>query len=187
ESMEVLKGPAATAIYGSEGANGVILVTTKRGKTVAPDVTFSSSYTYATVNTDAYQLMDAATFARYANLRELADNLDRDPLPIYSDEQIAAFEKTRGTDWMKEIFRGGSTFNNALSISGRGERINYLFSGGYLDQKGTALNSGNKRYTLQTNLSFDLLRWMQLNVNWLGVKTDQQNNLRGGVGDKLMN
>lgn len=187
QSIQVLKGPSATAIYGSEGSNGVILVTTKKGTSRTPEINYTSTYTISNVNDRAYKLMNAATFARNANLIALADNLNQNPTPIYSDAQIADFEKNGGTDWLSKIFRTGSGFNNSLNISGRGDRINYFFSGSFLNQNGTSLKSNYKRYTARVNLDFTLTEWLDFNINWAGSISDQHNNLRGASGDKLLN
>lgn len=187
QSVEVLKGPSATAIYGSEGSNGVLLVTTKRGRSKAPEVNLVSNVTVSKVNTDAYELMDAGTFARYANLKVMADNLNQTPTPVYTDQQIADFDARGGTDWMSKIFRTGVGTNNSINISGSGQGINYLLSGGYLNQQGTAVKSDFKRYNLRASLDFTITKWLSLNMNWAGTQSDQQNNLRGATTDKLMN
>src|SRR5699024_7269076 len=142
------------------------------GGTKTPEVNFKSNISFNRVNKDAYELMDAPTFAKYINMKELADNLDRNPKPIYTEAEIKEFQRTGGTDWLSKIFRPGVNYNNALSISGMANGINYLFSGDYLNQKGTVVESGYKRYILNAKLEFDIRDWADINISWRGIKSD---------------
>ncbi|HTE31928.1 MAG TPA: SusC/RagA family TonB-linked outer membrane protein, partial [Chryseolinea sp.] len=173
ESMEILKDASATAIYGSQGANGVILITTKKGKKGAPVV----SYTY-TVGVQQLRkkldVMNAGDFARTANAYKASQNMPGNviivPTPIFTDQEVAAFDKNGGTDWQEEIYETAPIQNHQLSLSGGSDNTQYLVSGGYLDQKGILLNSSFKRFSLRANVNMDINKWSSFGLSWAGIK-----------------
>ena len=173
ESMEILKDASATAIYGSQGANGVILITTKKGKKGAPIV----SYTYAVgvqQLRSKLDLMNAGEFARTANDFRASQNMPGNvvivPTPIFTDQEIAAFDKNGGTDWQDVIYETAPIQNHQLSLSGGSESAQYLVSAGYLDQKGILLNSSFKRFSLRANVNMDINKWASFGLSWAGIK-----------------
>lgn len=176
-SIEILKDASATAIYGSQGANGVVLIETKKGKTDRPVINLSTEFGVSNILMGGIELMNAAEYARDMNRYEMADNYDRTPIPIFSDAEIAEFERTGGTDWINEIYRTGVTKNHQLSLSGKTKNVNYFLSGAMLDQEGILINSGYKRYSLRANVSADINEWLSCGINWDGVQQD-----RTGVG-----
>jgi len=173
ESMEILKDASATAIYGSQGANGVILITTKKGKKGAPMI----NYTY-TVGAQQLRskldVMNAGDFARTANAFKATQNQPGNvvivPTPIFTDAEVAAFDKNGGTDWQNEIYQTAPIQNHQLSLSGGFDKVQYLVSGGYLDQKGILLNSSFKRFSLRTNVNVDINKWSSFGLSWAGIK-----------------
>ena len=166
QSIEILKGPSATAIYGSEGANGVIIVTTKSGERSKPTISVNSGITVGKI-AKKYDLMDAVTYANYRNALRLADNLDFEREPFFSKEDIEKFRKSGGTDWQEEVMgRTAITQNYDLSLRGGNETLNYYISGSYLDQKGIVLNSGYKRYTTRFKLDSHINDWLDVGVNY---------------------
>lgn len=169
ENIEVLKGPSATAIYGSQGANGVVLITTKRGRTGAPRINYSSEVGASNLAREM-DLLSAAEYARHVNLFELADNVGRDPKPLFSESEIEEFERTGGTDWQNVMYRTAVTHNHQLSVSGGTETVNYFVSGGYLNQQGILRNSGYNRLSLRTNLRADATHWLSAGLNWSGSR-----------------
>jgi TonB-linked SusC/RagA family outer membrane protein len=170
ESMEVLKDASATAIYGSQGANGVILITTKMGKKGKPSIDYSYNIGVQKLR-NKLDLMNAADFARTTNAFKATQNGSGvTPLPIFSDAQIQDFEKNGGTDWQDEIYRTAAIQNHQLSISGGADNIKYLVSAGYLDQKGILLNSSYKRYTLRANVEANITKWATFGLTWAGAK-----------------
>lgn len=170
ESIEILKDASATAIYGSEGANGVVLITTKHGKVGKPVIsyTFDGSLSSITKKPD---LMNAADYAREQNAVILANNGSGiNPVPVFTDAQIANFEKNGGTDWLDVIYRTAFSQNHQLSVSGASDKINYLVSGGYLDQQGILLKSAYNRFSLRTNLTANITNWATFGLNWAASK-----------------
>lgn len=160
KSMEVLKDASATAIYGSRGASGVILITTKKGRDSKPSLTYN---TYSTFNEirNKIDLLNASQYAGYINDNRIANGLS----PVFSPEQITDFETNGGTDWQDEIFRSGYSQNHHLNVSGGGENIVYSFSGDYLDTKGLVIGSSFKKISQRSNVSINLGKKFKINLN----------------------
>jgi len=169
ESIEVLKDASATAIYGSQGANGVIVITTKKGRSGPPVVNYNFSYGVQQLRRKL-DLMNAADFARVTNAYRATQDLNGQLPPRFSDIQIAGFEAHGGTDWQDQIYRTGMLQNHQLSLGGGGERVNYFVSGGYTNQDGILINSAYKRYTLRTNIHVDINSWSSFGLNYTGTK-----------------
>ncbi|QNL52555.1 TonB-dependent receptor [Olivibacter sp. SDN3] len=140
-SMEVLKDASASAIYGSRGANGVILITTKQGQAGRNKFQFNSYYASQRVR-KKLDLLDATEFAQLVN--------DANGNDIYSPEEIASFGA--GTDWQDEIFQTAPMQNYQLGASGGDEKTKYALSLNYFNQQGIIVNSGFKRYAARFNL-----------------------------------
>ncbi|SKC43516.1 SusC/RagA family TonB-linked outer membrane protein [Ohtaekwangia koreensis] len=155
ESMEILKDASATAIYGSRGANGVVIITTKRGKAGKPSILFESYYGMQEVR-KKLDMLDATQLAQLINegiANVNADNVGKPGFPkalTYTDEQIAALGK--GTNWQDEIFREAPVQNYQLTISGGNDKTQYSVSGNLYDQDGIIINSGYKRTSFRLNL-----------------------------------
>ena len=181
-SIEILKDASATAIYGAQGANGVVLITTKRGTTDKPVVNYSSEVGFANLLMGGVKLMNAADYARDQNMYEMARNFENVPIPIFSDAEIAEFERTGGTNWIDEVYRTGVTQNHRISMSGRSSRVNYYASGSIFDQEGILINSGYKRYSLRTNMLADVTDWLKFDLNW---DLSQQNKYGAQFGSQL--
>jgi TonB-linked SusC/RagA family outer membrane protein len=171
ETIEVLKDASATAIYGSRGANGVILISTKKGKSGKPIINYNFSEGIQRL-TKTIDVMNAGEFARAAN--EFSATLDEDYPPSgfkpFTDEEVANFEKNGGTDWQREVYKTGKLINHQLSISGGGDHMNYFISGSYMDNKGIMINSYYKRYNLRANFNADINEWVSVGLNWAGTK-----------------
>lgn len=146
-SVEVLKDASATAIYGSRGANGVIIVTTKQGRTGKPAISYNSYYSLTQIRKKLDQL-DAPEYAQTVNENRAEFGL---PL-VFTTADVANFQKNGGTDWQDVIFRHGFIQNHQLSLSGAGENLKYYISGNAMNHKGLVEGSSYKRYTLRTNL-----------------------------------
>ncbi|WP_082035984.1 SusC/RagA family TonB-linked outer membrane protein [Pedobacter lusitanus] len=159
ESMEILKDASAAAIYGSRGANGVIIITTKRGKAGANRIQFESYYGSQTLR-KKIDLLDASQLATLVNdgiANVNGDNIGKPgyPKPLtYTDAQIAALGK--GTDWQDEVFRTAPIQNYQLTFTGGTEKSQYAVSGNYFNQKGIVSNSGYKRGSVRVNLDQQL-------------------------------
>jgi TonB-dependent starch-binding outer membrane protein SusC len=173
ESMEILKDASATAIYGSQGANGVILITTKKGNKGAPVI----NYTYtvgAQQLRNKLDVMNAGDFARTANAYKATQNQPGAvvivPAPIFTAQEVAAFDANGGTDWQNEIYQTAPIQNHQLSLSGGLDKVQYLVSAGYLDQKGILLNSSFQRFSLRANVNVDINKWSSFGLSWAGIK-----------------
>lgn len=169
ESIEILKDASATAIYGSRGANGVILITTKSGKTGKPLISYDFSYGSQTLR-HKLALMDAADYAITRNADKAARNGSGTPTPIFSDERIKELKSTGGTDWQDVIYRTAPITNHQLSISGGTENVKYFVSGSYLDQDGILVNSAYKRFSLRANVNATVNKVISFGLSWAGSK-----------------
>ncbi|MEH0153277.1 TonB-dependent receptor [Limibacter armeniacum] len=147
ESIEVLKDASATAIYGSRGANGVVLVTTKKGKSGKAVFNFTAS---AGVQTP-WNIMEMADATQYATIQKEMHGDAADPMVDYVLEQQA-----KGTDWFREVFKQGYQQDYALSVTGGNENVKYAVSGSYFDQTGILENTDYSRFTVRNNLEFKM-------------------------------
>lgn len=184
ESIEILKDASATAIYGAQGANGVILVTTKLGKIGKPVISYDFFYGKQKIE-KTLPTMSASDFARTVNAyKQLQNSNGTTPPPLFSDGQIAKFEaKGFGTNWQNLIYRIAPLQNHDLSISGGTEKTKYFASAGYLDQTGIMLNSFYKRFSLRTNLQTDLNKWSSFGLNFSATKEQGNAPSYGSNGD----
>lgn len=167
-SMDVLKDASATAIYGSRASNGVIMITTKRGKAGEATVTYDVYLGWQEMP-KKYDMLNLREYAEHHNFR--ADYLS-------SVDKNNAFIRPEllgeGTDWQDELFRKAFMMNHNVSVTGGNERTTWAFSGGYLDQDGIALGSGFKRYTLRSNLETQIKSWLRGGVNFSLTDSKQQ-------------
>lgn len=170
EAIEILKDASATAIYGSRGANGVILITTKTGKKGKPTIEYNFSYGTQKIR-HKLELMGAADYAITRNAYKATQNASGVPVPIFTDAQIADLRRTGGTDWQDVIYRTAPISNHQLTISGGTDNIKYMVSGGYLDQQGILINSAYKRFSLRANVTADITRHVSVGLNWAGSKS----------------
>lgn len=160
ENIQVLKDASTTAVYGSRGANGVVLVTTKSGKGTQKAQLSLDAYTGVQFNSNRYDLLNREQYIQFA--REVTDLA---PARI-TDPQYADFIDNE-TDWQDEIFRTGVLRSINLGLSGGSENSNFRFSGGYLNQEGAIIETEFERFNFRSNSNFDFgkLRFGQtLNV-----------------------
>ena len=166
QSVEVLKDVSATAIYGSRGANGVILITTNKGKFGDNTTHVSYNYNIGFSNvTKKLKLFDASEWALFQ--KNYWSNKAG-----YTDEQIQALGK--GTDWQDEVLRTGVRQTHELSINGGTDKSRYAFSASYTDQDGIILNSGFQRYNFHTNNEWELQKGLHFGVNATYGRSRQQ-------------
>ena len=157
ESVEVLKDVSATAIYGSRGANGVILITTKKGKIGEGRTNISYNYNIGVSHiAKKLHLQNASQWADFQ--KTYFSNKGG-----YTDEQIATLG--RGTDWQDAVLRNGLLQSHELSVNGATEKSRYSFSANYTDQHGIVLNSGFRRYNFHTNVEWELQKNLHFGVN----------------------
>ena len=160
QSMDVLKDASATAIYGSRGSNGVIMVTTKKGRTGDPKVSINYFISTSTLP-KKYDLLSPSQYVNHVGA----------PAAIVNG----------GTDYQDEYFRTAITNNLQVSASGKEGRVNYYLSGNMVDQDGIILNTNYKRYSLRSNLSVDLTDKFTVGLNVYGSKEDAHNLISGGT------
>lgn len=150
ESIEVLKDASATAIYGSRGANGVILITTKRGKAGKNQIGYETYYGFQDVS-KILPVLNARQYAEFRNQSYVdARGLKAPGKPTYTAEEVASFGE--GTNWQKEIFQTAPIQNHQLSFNGGTPDLQYAISANYFDQDGIVINSGLKRYSARANI-----------------------------------
>ena len=158
QSIEVLKDASSTAIYGSRGANGVILITTKSGKRGRTDVILDSYYAVQEVS-ETIDMMNAREFAEIANERAANDG----GTPYFSQDQVNSFSE--GTNWQEELFRTAPMQNHSLSFSGGTEDTQYFISGNFFDQSGIIPNSSLNKISVRANISRKISEKFTLSLN----------------------
>ena len=172
-SMEILKDASATAIYGAQGANGVVLITTKRGK--AGEAKFSYDGMFAVSRqTSRIDMLNLREFATYyndgVNLGEFTSN------SYYADPSLLG----KGTNWQDEIFRTAIQHQHQVSAQGGTEKVQYYVSGSYMDQEGTLIGSNFDRLSVRANLDAQLKDWFKLGVNATFANTNDDIKLADG-------
>lgn len=163
ESMQILKDASSIAIYGSRGANGVIMITTKKGRLSGSGKAMINYNGYAGVQTlrKKIDVLSAADFARLQNEVSVNDNPGR-PLP-WTNAQIDSLQG-KGTDWQDLVYRPAFMQDHNLSISGGNEKTKYYTSFGFFDQDGIIRNSKFQRLSFRTNLTNQLTEKLTLNT-----------------------
>lgn len=167
ETINVLQGPSATAIYGAVGANGVILITTKRGKSGETKVAFSSLTTIQD-RPEKVPVMNLREYAAYRNEFAKAGAAAYDP--AFADPSVLG----EGTDWQKALFRRTLLQKYSLGLSGGSERTTFYTGAEYFKQEGVARGSGFERYSIRLNIDNQTRRWLKLGVN-LSVNQVKEN------------
>lgn len=194
ESIEVLKDASSTAIYGARAGNGVIIITTKKGKTGAPKVTYSGT---ASVQTMAakYEMLSAKDFMIQSNRYALEEWRRSNGIgvyggkseaeaatpyaPYYTDAEIA--NPAYDTDWFKKITRTGFQTQHNLSVNGGTEMTKYLISGNFFKQNGVVKNNDMDRYTARVNVEQKVSKYVNLGVN-MTLSRNTTNNVPLGAG-----
>ena len=172
ESIDILKDASTASIYGARAANGVVLITTKRGRPGSSDVSFSLNSGVQQQNR-RYDMLNSQQYAIMAN--ELRASLNPNSPPAFS--QLP----TVNTNWQDEVFQTG-LFNNAnLAFTGGTEKLTYAVTGGLFDQKGTMINSAFKRYSLRSNVDINLSPKLKIGTN-LFFSRSANNRLRNDGG-----
>lgn len=182
ESVEVLKDASATAIYGSRGANGVVLITTKRGVKGKENISFSANFGISKV-VKKMDMLDGYTYAKYRNeATEMFNEYDgaREALPYPGKELLntstGEYEYAPGpddyrngtcawTNWQDQVFETALSQEYNLSVNGASDKGYYAISGNILDQEGTIRNSGYKRYSFRANIARKIHKWIEIGTN----------------------
>ncbi|MEP3389580.1 MAG: TonB-dependent receptor [Reichenbachiella sp.] len=150
ESMDILKDASSTAIYGSRGANGVIIITTKRGATGRPRVSYSG---YVGVKTPAHlpDMMNAQQFYQASVTDAVLNNPDFNPRP-YTSTELDMVNSGRSTNWLEEISGPSMQTSHSISVGGGSDNTNYHFSGGYLNEGGNLDNTKFQRFNIKGSM-----------------------------------
>ena len=166
ENIEILKDASATAIYGSRGANGVVIITTRRGKKGGAEINYSTYIGKQQVSKKV-GLMNGAQWAAMVN-----DINESDGKPhTFSDSAIAALGT--GSDWQSAALKNATLQNHELSISGGDEKSRFLISGNYYDQGGIVVNTGFKRYSGRINYERNISDRLKVSVNVFGSNSTE--------------
>lgn len=177
ESIEVLKDASATAIYGNRGSNGVVIITTKRGKAGRAKISYDGYYGVQQL----YRKLDMMNLQEYASfVNDLsAETASAIPDPTLADPSLLG----PGTDWQDVIFRSAPMQNHQITISGGTDKNQYSISANYFDQQGTAIGSNFNRYQMRINLDAEAAPWLtfgtRLSVARTGERLGQYD--RGGI------
>ena len=156
QSMEILKDASSTAIYGSRGSNGVILITTKQGSEGKAQVTFDASIGLST-GRKQYDLLNAYESATALNDIRGSSTISAEDLEAYKNG-------TKGINWTDLLTRTGITQDYRLAISGGNEKVKYLISGNVLDQEAITIMSDYKRYGIRANIDSEVKPWLTISA-----------------------
>ncbi|OAV66804.1 Outer membrane cobalamin receptor protein, SusC/RagA family [Bacteroidales bacterium Barb6] len=183
ESIEILKDVSAKAIYGSRGANGVILVTTKKGKRGGNSI----HYQYSIGVDQSAKKLKLTNAEQWTKInRDVFSNTTwGDPnFVAFNNAQIAANGKNTDTDWQDAVLQTGSTQIHELSVSGGDDKTRYLISGNYTDQQGIIINSGFERFSGRINLDRELFKNLTVGVTASADRSTQNALTSIASGDK---
>ncbi|TRX44555.1 TonB-dependent receptor [Bacteroides sp. HF-5092] len=156
QSMEILKDASSTAIYGSRGSNGVILIMTKQGSEGKAQVTFDASVGLSTVRKQ-YELLNAYEYATALNDIRGSSTISAEDLDAYKNG-------TKGINWTDLLTHTGITQDYRLAISGGNAKVKYLISGNVLDQEAVTIMSDYKRYGIRANIDSEVKPWLTISA-----------------------
>jgi len=180
ENIEVLKDASATAIYGARAANGVVLITTKKGKKGKSKITYNGYYAVQSL-AKKLDMMDLPQFADYRV--QIDTELGYTPNERYLDPSILG----PGTDWQDEIFQTAGMQSHQLTVSGGNDRSTYMISGGFFDQDGIIINSSFQRFTTRMNLDHTVNDWVKVGGSMSYANTDEVITLNDGGDGVIQN
>jgi TonB-linked SusC/RagA family outer membrane protein len=167
-SMEILKDASATAIYGAQGANGVVLITTKRGRAGEAKFNYEGSFGIQR-QASRIEMMNLKEFAEFSNSVAQESN-SKDSRPEFLDPSLLG----AGTNWQDAIFRHAPMNQHQISAQGGTDNVAYYVSGSFMNQDGTIIGTHFNRYSFRTNLDAKLKKWLKLGVNIMYSNTDER-------------
>ena len=175
ETINVLQGPSATAIYGAVGANGVVMITTKRGKAGEAKITFNSLLTMQS-EPKHIDVMNLREYAQFRNEAAAVGSTATEPQ--FADPSVLG----EGTNWQSALFRPTTLQKYSVGLSGGTEKSTYYLSGEYFNQKGIVEGSGFKRYNGRLNLENQTRNWLKIGANMsVGITEEKVNTNNGGI------
>jgi len=158
QSIDILKDASATAIYGSQAANGVVIITTKRGKKNESKISYNGYYAVQDVY-KTFDMMDLPQYAAYNN--EVSAEVNQDPDSRFADPSLLG----PGTDWQEAIFQPAPMQSHSLTVSGGTENTNYMVAGGYYAQEGIIIGSKFDRFNLRANVDTKIKDWLSIGAS----------------------
>jgi TonB-linked SusC/RagA family outer membrane protein len=166
-SIDILKDASATAIYGSRASNGVVIITTKRGKANDGKITYDAYYGIQTPSR-YLDILPLNEFAKYQNdvSRAYGGNVRDD----FRDPSLLGI----GTDWQRELMKPAGMMSHQLGVSGGKDKMQYYVSGGYLNQDGIIAGSGFNRYSVRLNLDNQVKDWFRIGTNFTASRTKER-------------
>lgn len=174
QSMQILKDASSTAIYGSRGANGVVLVTTKSGKVGATQVVVDANIGIS----NAYNIPEVMSTKAYAQALIDYKGADQSALQPYLSGT------NPGIDWMDQLLRTGVTQNYKVAISKGSEETQFYVSGGYLNHKGVVTDTKFERYSVKANVHSKLFKWLEMTAD---INMSQSNGSGAGFNQNQSN
>ncbi len=174
-SMEILKDASATAIYGAQGSNGVVLITTKRGKSGEAKFTYDGMVAW-NHQSKRLDMMNLREFASYYN--DLVATGQQKENNVYRDPSILGV----GTNWQDAVFRTALQQQHQIAAQGGTDKVQYYVSGSYMDQEGTLIGSDFRRFSLRANLDAQLKSWLKLGLS--STYSDIDENLKLADGER---
>lgn len=160
ESIDVLKDASATAIYGSQATNGVVVITTKRGQVAPPRISYEF-YTGFQQLPKRVPVMNLQEYATFINERNTGIGWGFDTRDDFANPQYLG----KGTDWQDELFRNAPMSNHSVTVNGGDDRTQYLISGSYFKQEGIALGSDFRRISARINLDNKTTNWLKIGTS----------------------
>lgn len=182
KSIEVLKDAASTSIYGSRGADGVLLIETHKGRMgkVQFDYQYKNNYSIQPpaipmLSGDEYIMLQLEEWHNARGVFNIAPEI------AYDRDYVDFYNYSANTDWLKEITKNGTSHDHYFSVSGGGEKTRYFASFGYLNEGGTTINTGYKRFSTRINLDYFLSRNLlfQVKFNYTSSLTERNLELSG--------
>ncbi|MDR1542826.1 MAG: TonB-dependent receptor [Prevotellaceae bacterium] len=180
ESTDILKDASSQAIYGADGANGVIVITTKKGQTGKSNISINSSISLQ----NRYRKLDVLNKADYLKVMLSMDDVPKTEKDFFKNNGFSQWLKVysmtpasyypinfdyeaQETDWQDEIFvKNALTHNHNISIDGATDKLNYVMSANYFDQTGVIIGSFYKRFTIRLNTSYQVRKWLKIGENF---------------------
>ncbi len=188
-SMQVLKDAAATAVYGSRGANGVILVSTNRGKVGKTKITYSSRYGI----TSATRLVDMMNGAEFADLKRESRRLGWNGALIPDNEvfldpvELESLAQGRSTNWLDEVLSNGWQTNHQIGVSGGSENTTFSTSIGYFKEQGIISNQDFERFSARVNVDHKISNVFKVGASILAARTEQNWGSNATMQESLAN
>ncbi|MEZ0483792.1 SusC/RagA family TonB-linked outer membrane protein [Fibrella aquatica] len=182
--MEVLKDASATAIYGSRGANGVVIVTTKRGKPGQTVVSLDSYYGISQP-LSLIDVMDGPQFAEYKRESRRAINAYTTDAALFEPIELDGITNGRTTDYQSYLLRTGSIQSHQVGVSGGNEKTQFAISGNYFQDVGIIKNQDFTRYTFRINLDHQITKRVKVGISSLGVYSLQNGEVFNPYGGAL--